>query len=382
MRMIANCLATTSLVLVTALAAARRGPPISMPPRPSMPSPSIPMAPASPASSRSICRPATTRLVAEGFSADARSVVAAGRGRGGRKTHDRRDRCPAATPAPPVNLSELDKRIEALKDERANLQGAIASAKRGANSPSVLPRPRRPDWAKRARRGRSPNGVRPLRRSPRKSRPPIPRSATPNASSATSTARSRGWNPTGRKPPSKLEVRIDLAAAAATKATLRVTYAVRNARWTPLYDARLDTGAKDRKPALELVRRAEITQSTGEDWSNVTLGVSTVRAARGGSAPELGSLIVQYPQAPRPARAGRESFRGHAPDAPLRAGAESRRCARPGGRGAAGRRRSRRFPGDVQDSRPRQRRRKRRRQEPCASRPRRSRPIWSCAPRR
>ena len=65
------------------------------------------------------------------------------------------------------------------------------------------------------------------------------------------------------KPPSKLEVRIDLAADAATKATLRVTYSVRNARWLPLYDARLDTGAKDRKPALELVRRAEITQSHG-----------------------------------------------------------------------------------------------------------------------
>ena len=35
------------------------------------------------------------------------------------------------------------------------------------------------------------------------------------------------------KPPAKLEVRIDLASAAATKATLRVTYSVRNARWTP-----------------------------------------------------------------------------------------------------------------------------------------------------
>src|SRR6202040_2903714 len=100
------------------------------------------------------------------------------------------------------------------------------------------------------------------------------------------------------KPPSKLEVRIDLAAAAATKATLRVTYAVRNAHWTPLYDARLDPGAKDHKPALELVRRAEITQTTGEDWSDVALGVSTVRIARGGSAPDLNSLVVQYPQPP------------------------------------------------------------------------------------
>jgi uncharacterized protein (TIGR02231 family) len=71
---------------------------------------------------------------------------------------------------------------------------------------------------------------------------------------------------------------------------------VRNARWAPIYDARLDTGARDRKPALELVRRAEITQRTGEDWSNVTLAVSTVRTARGGSAPELNSLIVGYPQ--------------------------------------------------------------------------------------
>src|SRR5947207_1042827 len=104
-----------------------------------------------------------------------------------------------------------------------------------------------------------------------------------------------------QKPPSRLEVRIELAAAAATKATLRVTYAVRNARWTPLYDARLDTGAKDRKPALELVRRAEITQTTGEDWPNVALAVSTVRTARGGQAPDLNSLIVQYPPPPRAA---------------------------------------------------------------------------------
>ena len=44
------------------------------------------------------------------------------------------------------------------------------------------------------------------------------------------------------------------------------------------------------------MRRAEITQTTGEDWSNVALNVSTVRTARGGNAPELNSLIVQYPQ--------------------------------------------------------------------------------------
>src|SRR6185436_18718402 len=107
-----------------------------------------------------------------------------------------------------------------------------------------------------------------------------------------------------QKPPSKMEVRIELAADAATRATLRVTYSVRNARWTPLYDARLDTGAKDRKPALELVRRAEITQATGEDWSNVMLDVSTVRTARGGNAPDLNTIAVRYPLPARPALRG------------------------------------------------------------------------------
>jgi uncharacterized protein (TIGR02231 family) len=207
--------------------------------------------------------------------------------------------------APPVNLPELDKRIEALNDERVNLQGAIAAAtarrtfaeRFAETSPAGLgekgeARPIaewRAAFAAVAEEVASANTA--IRDAERKQRD-IDREIA------------RLESDRAQKPPSKLEVRIDLAATAATKATLRVTYAVRNAHWAPLYDARLDTGAKDRKPALELVRRADITQSTGEDWSNVSLGVSTVRLARGGSAPELGSLIVQYPQAPRPAPMG------------------------------------------------------------------------------
>jgi uncharacterized protein (TIGR02231 family) len=207
--------------------------------------------------------------------------------------------------APPVNLPELDKRIEALKDERANLGGAInaATARRkfaerfADASPAGLgdkgeARPIaewRAAFAAVAEEVASADAA--IRDAERKQRD-IDRDVA------------RLESDRAAKPPAKLEVRIDLATAAAAKATLRVTYAVRNARWAPLYDARLDTGTKDRKPALELVRRAEITQTTGEDWSNVALAVSTVRTARGGSAPELGSLIVQYPQPPRPLAAG------------------------------------------------------------------------------
>src|ERR1700738_267540 len=199
--------------------------------------------------------------------------------------------------APPVNQSEIDKRIEALKDERDNLQGAITAAEArrkfaerfAETSPAGIgekgeARPIaewRSAFAAVAEEVASADTA--IRDAERKQRELDRQIAQLEQDRA-------------QKPPSKLEVRIDLAASAATKATLRVTYAVRNARWTPLYDARLDTGAKSRKPAIELVRRAEITQSTGEDWSNVTLGVSTVRVARGGSAPDLNSLIVQYPQ--------------------------------------------------------------------------------------
>jgi uncharacterized protein (TIGR02231 family) len=97
-----------------------------------------------------------------------------------------------------------------------------------------------------------------------------------------------------------MEVRIDLAAEAAGTAMLRVSYSVHGARWSPLYDARLDTGSRGHKAELELVRRAEIAQSTGEDWKDVQLAVSTARTAKGGDAPSLPPLLVSYPQPVRP----------------------------------------------------------------------------------
>jgi uncharacterized protein (TIGR02231 family) len=113
-------------------------------------------------------------------------------------------------------------------------------------------------------------------------------------------------------PPRKMEVRIDVAAQASASGTLRVSYSVRGARWTPLYDARLDSGGRDRKPALELVRRAEIVQQTGEDWTDAALSVSTVRTAKGGSAPELNPVIVRFNE-PQVAQQDELKVRGIAP---------------------------------------------------------------------
>jgi uncharacterized protein (TIGR02231 family) len=210
--------------------------------------------------------------------------------------------------APPVNMPEIDKRIEALGDERADLDGAIAAA--------TARRKFAERFADASPAGLGDKGeARPLA----EWRAAFAAVAEEVAASETAVRDAeRKQRDIDReiarleqdrtiKPSDKLEVRVDLSAEAATKATLRVTYSVRKARWTPLYDARLDTGTRDRKPALELVRRAEITQTTGEDWSNVALSVSTVRTARGGNAPDLNPLIVHYPQ-PLPAPAPPMAF--------------------------------------------------------------------------
>ncbi|WJR81673.1 mucoidy inhibitor MuiA family protein [Bradyrhizobium sp. NP1] len=208
-------------------------------------------------------------------------------------------------PVPPVDPSEIDRRIEALKDEHTALQDAITAAEARRKFAER--------FAKTSPAGLGDKGeARPLSEWRAAFAAVAEEVASANAAIRDAEHKQRDIDrETARleadravKPPTKLEVRVDLAAGEATRATLRVTYAVRNARWTPLYDARLDTGAADRKASIELVRRAEITQATGEDWSNVALAVSTVRVARGGSAPDLNSLLVQYPQVQRPVPLG------------------------------------------------------------------------------
>lgn len=300
MRTIARCLATTSLVLVTAALAS---PSWAADVDATSAIDTVTVYPDGATVSRVIAidlASGDSTLVAKDFSLslDPSSLRVEGEA-GAKLTIGTIDARPPR--AAPVNLPELDKRIEALKDERADLQGAIDAAAA------------RRKFAQRFAEA-SPAGL-----GEKGEARPITEwraaftAVTEEVAAAETTIRdaARKQREIDRqiaqleadrsaKPPGKLEVRIDVASAAATKGTLRVTYTVRNARWLPLYDARLDTGAKDRKPQLELVRRAEVTQSTGEDWSNVTLGVSTVRIARGGSAPELGSLVAQYPQVPKP----------------------------------------------------------------------------------
>jgi uncharacterized protein (TIGR02231 family) len=210
-------------------------------------------------------------------------------------------------PLPPANLPEIDRRLESLRDQRVALDGDIsaASARRkfaerfAESSPAGLGEKgeARPlsEWrlafaAVQEEIAAADQAIRAARIRQRDIDREIARlEAERNAT-----------------PPKKLDVRIDLNSDSPAPVLLRVTYAVRGARWNPVYDARLETGTKDKPASLELIRRAEIVQHTGEDWADVALSVSTVRTARGGSAPELRPLIVRYPvmhqlAAPKPA---------------------------------------------------------------------------------
>ncbi len=99
------------------------------------------------------------------------------------------------------------------------------------------------------------------------------------------TVQASNRTPAARTQPSR-EVTVDIETASAAKSRLVLIYRVAGAGWQPGYDARLESkGAA--KPLLHLVRRAQVVQRTGEDWSNIELSVSTVRAQRGTQAPEV-----------------------------------------------------------------------------------------------
>ena len=88
------------------------------------------------------------------------------------------------------------------------------------------------------------------------------------------------------------EVTISVNARRALKGQLGIRYQVRTAGWQPFYDARLLIEADDGQPIIDLVRRSQVHQSSGEPWQDVELTLSTTRPSGGTSAPELASDIL------------------------------------------------------------------------------------------
>jgi uncharacterized protein (TIGR02231 family) len=94
------------------------------------------------------------------------------------------------------------------------------------------------------------------------------------------------------QPQDHIAVRIAVSTEAPTSGSLSIGYRTPSASWLPTYDAVLSTGEDSRPPSLSIVRRAEVTQATGEDWTDVALTLSTTRISGGTAAPFLAANLV------------------------------------------------------------------------------------------
>jgi uncharacterized protein (TIGR02231 family) len=88
------------------------------------------------------------------------------------------------------------------------------------------------------------------------------------------------------------EIVISLSADAATNADFEISYVVGNAGWAPLYDIRV---VNTRSP-LQLSYKANVFQSTGEEWKNVKLKLSTANPNESGLKPELIAWYLDFYQ--------------------------------------------------------------------------------------
>lgn len=83
---------------------------------------------------------------------------------------------------------------------------------------------------------------------------------------------------------------LQLSAATAGKADFTVSYIAQNAYWTPFYDIRVE----NIKSPLKVVYKAKVVQTTGIDWKQVKLSLSTSMPGQWGAAPVLQSWFLGY----------------------------------------------------------------------------------------
>lgn len=85
---------------------------------------------------------------------------------------------------------------------------------------------------------------------------------------------------------------VDVDVKKAGGLNLTASYVVYNARWIPQYDVRASRDAN----TVQVEYRAAVQQSTGEDWTNVDLALSTARPDVGGVKPELPPWFISETQ--------------------------------------------------------------------------------------
>lgn len=86
------------------------------------------------------------------------------------------------------------------------------------------------------------------------------------------------------------EVLVTVNATAATPGEFLLSYVVKNAGWFPNYDIRV----KDVQSPANLDYKANVFQTSGEDWEDVLLTLSTGDPAQSGTKPELEPWYLRF----------------------------------------------------------------------------------------
>lgn len=86
------------------------------------------------------------------------------------------------------------------------------------------------------------------------------------------------------------EILVSVNADVATAGTFLLTYVVKNAGWFPNYDIRV----KDIQSPANLNYKANVYQTSGEDWKDVSLTLSTGNPTQSGTKPELAPWLLRF----------------------------------------------------------------------------------------
>ncbi|KAJ1308014.1 hypothetical protein OPQ81_002085 [Rhizoctonia solani] len=100
----------------------------------------------------------------------------------------------------------------------------------------------------------------------------------------------------------KTKASVVLSAKEACTVKLSLTYVVTAASWSPSYELHATTDSKTQAIAnsVTLHYHASIVQTTGEDWTDVKLTLSTASSAYSSYVPYLGKSLVKAGVAPPP----------------------------------------------------------------------------------
>lgn len=115
------------------------------------------------------------------------------------------------------------------------------------------------------------------------------------------------------RPKQRYSATVEVEVLTAGELVLELTYVVQNTRWQPLYDLRL-VGA-----TLEVTYLAQVTQNTGEAWSDIDLTLSTARPALALLIPELAPWYIQPRMPPVVMQTARAKSAGPMPAMPAAA---------------------------------------------------------------